>query len=97
MQNYVNIKHPKLKLVLNLKVYPIRIFSYASHGVFLHHNLLRINLNILYSNKNTNHQQTHKESSIINRNTLLHVSTLLGNLPGERFVILILRLHFLDE
>jgi hypothetical protein len=28
--------------------------------------------------KNTNHQQMHKEGFIINRNTLLHVSTLLG-------------------
>jgi hypothetical protein len=35
--------------------------------------------------KNTNHQQLHKESFIINRNTLLHVSTLLGHLQGEHF------------
>jgi hypothetical protein len=35
--------------------------------------------------KNTNHQQMHKEGFIINRNTLLHVSTLLGNLQGELF------------
>jgi hypothetical protein len=35
--------------------------------------------------KNTNHQQMHKESFIINCNTLLHVSTLLGHLPGELF------------
>jgi hypothetical protein len=27
----------------------------------------------------------HKESFIINRNTLLHVSTLLGHLQGEHF------------
>jgi hypothetical protein len=27
----------------------------------------------------------HKESLIVNRNTLLHVSTLLGHLPGELF------------
>jgi hypothetical protein len=33
--------------------------------------------------KNTNHQQMHKESCIINRNTLLHVSTLLGHLQGN--------------
>jgi hypothetical protein len=38
---------------------------------------------ILY--KNTNHQQMHKESFITNRNTLLHVSTLLGHLQGELF------------
>jgi hypothetical protein len=35
--------------------------------------------------KNTNHQQMHKESFIINRNTLLHLSTLLGHLQGETF------------
>jgi hypothetical protein len=35
--------------------------------------------------KNTSHQQMHKESFIINRNTLLHVSTLLGHLQGELF------------
>jgi hypothetical protein len=29
----------------------------------------------------------HKESFIINRNTLLHISTLLGHLQGELFVI----------
>jgi hypothetical protein len=33
--------------------------------------------------KTTNHQQMHKESSIINRNTLLHVLTLLGHLQEE--------------
>jgi hypothetical protein len=39
----------------------------------------------------------HKESFIINRNTLLHVSTLLGHLQGERFVIFTPRLHFIVE
>jgi hypothetical protein len=33
--------------------------------------------------KNTNHQEMHKESFIINRNTLLHVSTLLSHPQGE--------------
>jgi hypothetical protein len=33
----------------------------------------------------TNHQQMRKEGFIINRNTLLHVSTLLGHLQGELF------------
>jgi hypothetical protein len=39
------------------------------------------------------------ESFIIIRNTLLHVSTLLGHLQGELFcfVIVTLRLHFLVE
>jgi hypothetical protein len=45
----------------------------------------------------TNHQQMHKESFIVNRNTLLHVSTLLGRLQGELFVIVTLRLHFIVE
>jgi hypothetical protein len=49
-----------------------------------------------YSN-NTNHQQMHKESFIINRNILLHVSTLLGHLQAELFVIVTLRLHFTVE
>jgi hypothetical protein len=35
------------------------------------------------SSKNASHQQMHKGSFIINRNTLLHVSTLLGHLQGE--------------
>jgi hypothetical protein len=35
--------------------------------------------------QNTNQKQMHKESYIINRNTLLHVSTLLGHLQGELF------------
>jgi hypothetical protein len=50
---------------------------------------------ILYTNNN--HQEMHKESFIINRNTLLHVSTLLGHLQGEIFVIVTLRLHFIVE
>jgi hypothetical protein len=37
----------------------------------------------------------HKESFIINCNTLLHVSTLLDHLQGEIFVIVTLRLHFI--
>jgi hypothetical protein len=47
--------------------------------------------------KNTNHEQMHKESFIINGNTLLHVSTLLGHLQGEPFVVVTLRLHFIVE
>jgi hypothetical protein len=47
--------------------------------------------------KNNNHQQMHKESFIINCNALLHVSTLLGHLQGELFVIVRLRLHFIAE
>jgi hypothetical protein len=39
----------------------------------------------------------HKESFIINCNTLLHVSTLLGHLQGEHFVIVTLRLHLIVE
>jgi hypothetical protein len=39
----------------------------------------------------------HEDSLIINCNTLLHVSTLLGHLQGERLVIVTLRLHFIVE
>jgi hypothetical protein len=39
----------------------------------------------------------HKESFIINRHKLLHVSTLLGHLQGELFVVVTLRLHFIVE
>jgi hypothetical protein len=53
--------------------------------------------NITLKYKNTNHQQMHKESFIINRNTLLHVSTLLGHLQGELFVTVTLGLHFTVE
>jgi hypothetical protein len=35
----------------------------------------------------------HKERFIITCNTFLHVSTLLGHLQGELFVIVTLRLH----
>jgi hypothetical protein len=39
----------------------------------------------------------HKDSFIINRNTLLHVSALLGHLQGEPFVTVKLGLHFIVE
>jgi hypothetical protein len=44
--------------------------------------------------KNPNHQQINKESFVINRNTLLHVSTLLDHLQRELFVAFTLGLHF---
>jgi hypothetical protein len=47
--------------------------------------------------QNTNDQQMHKESYIVNRNTLLHVSTLLGHLQGELSVPVTLGLHFVVE
>jgi hypothetical protein len=50
-----------------------------------------------FEQQNTNHQQMHKESYIVNRNTLLHVSTLLGHLQGELFVTVTLGLHFIVE
>jgi hypothetical protein len=53
--------------------------------------VLCVQILVLY--KNTNHQQMRKESFIINRNTLLHVSALLGHLQGELFVTVTLRLH----
>jgi hypothetical protein len=39
----------------------------------------------------------HKESFIMNFNTLLNISTLLGHLQGELFVIVTLRLHLIVE
>jgi hypothetical protein len=39
----------------------------------------------------------HKESFIINRNTLLHVSTLLDHLQRELLLIVTLRFHFTVE
>jgi hypothetical protein len=39
----------------------------------------------------------HKESFVINRNTLLHVSTLLNHLQGVLFVTVTLGLHFTVE
>jgi hypothetical protein len=50
-----------------------------------------------YIIQNTNHQQMHNKNFIINCNTLLHVSTLLGHLQGELFVIVTLRLGFIVE
>jgi hypothetical protein len=44
---------------------------------------LEVNLATKFYDKNTNHQQMHTDSFIINRNTLLHVSTLLGHFQGE--------------
>jgi hypothetical protein len=37
----------------------------------------------LYYTKNFKHQQMHKEFFLVNYNTLLHVSPLLGHLQGE--------------
>jgi hypothetical protein len=54
-------------------------------------------MSVHYIIQNTNHQQMHKEGCIINRNTLLHVSTLLGHLQGELFVTVTLGLHFTVE
>jgi hypothetical protein len=39
----------------------------------------------------------HKESFIIKRNTLLHVSTLLGHFQGEISVTVTLELHLIVE
>jgi hypothetical protein len=68
--------------------------TYQQHALSLQ---LPIKFWVNMWNKNTNHQQMHKESSIINCNTLLHVSTLLGHLRGELFVTVTLRLHFIAE
>jgi hypothetical protein len=60
----------------------LRIVLHGTCPVFIHYiTEIKINKNTLY--KNTNHQQIHKESFIINRNTLLHVSILRNHLQGE--------------
>jgi hypothetical protein len=42
-------------------------------------------MSVHYIIQSTNHQQMHKEDFHLDRNTLLHVSTLLGHLQGELF------------
>jgi hypothetical protein len=54
-------------------------------------------MSVHYIIQNTNHQQMHKESFVINCNTLLHISTLLSHLQGQLLVIVTLRLHFIVE
>jgi hypothetical protein len=51
----------------------------------------------LYYTKTLITNKCTKRVFIINCNTLLHVSTLLGHLQGERFVTVTLRLHFIVE
>jgi hypothetical protein len=58
---------------------------------------LMCSMSVHYIIRNTNHQQMHKESFIINCNTLLQVSTLLGHFQWELFVTVTLRLHFIVE
>jgi hypothetical protein len=60
------------------------------------HKSLMCSMSVQYIIQDTNHQQVHKECFIINRNKLLHVSTLLGHLQGELFIVT-LRLHFIVE
>jgi hypothetical protein len=70
---------------------------YATNGDLVICERIKFNVRALYYTKNISHLQMHKESLIINRNTLPHVSTLLGHLQRELFVIVILRLHFIVE
>jgi hypothetical protein len=51
----------------------------------------------LYYRKTINHQQNAQRGFFLTCNTLLHVSTLLGHLQGELFVVVTLRLHFIIE
>jgi hypothetical protein len=55
------------------------------------------NLKLLVLYKNTNHQQNAQREFYHQFNTPLHVSTLLGHLQEELFVIVTLRLHFIVE
>jgi hypothetical protein len=66
-------------------------------GYQWHAQVKSVSVSTQLSFKNTNRQQMHKKSFIINRNTLLHVLTVLGYLQGELFVIVTLRLHFIVE
>jgi hypothetical protein len=69
--------------------------------LFVFWNLLELHfvshVRALYYTKTLINNRMHKDSFIINRNTLLHVSTLLGHLQREIFVIVTLRLHFTVE
>jgi hypothetical protein len=68
---------PSKRYAFKMVKVPLRVLCEQSLTKALHKQTLY---------KNTNHQQMHKESFIINRNTFLHVSTLLGHLQGELFV-----------
>jgi hypothetical protein len=64
------------------------------------HDLCKFNVfhvRALYYTKTLITNKMHKESFIINCNTHLHVSPLLGHLQTELFVIVTLRLHFIVE
>jgi hypothetical protein len=50
-----------------------------------------------FNKRRTNHQQMQKETFIINRNTLLRISTLPGHLQGERFCYPYTKVAFLSE
>jgi hypothetical protein len=69
---------------------------YVRYASFWNTSLVVVLLNINKYTKTLITNKMHKES-FINCNTLLHVSTLLGHLPGELFVIVTLRLHFIVE
>jgi hypothetical protein len=78
---------------------PIRIILNHSFTKYLQHKFrnLMCSMPVHYIIQNTNHQQMHKESFIINRNTLLLVSTLLGHLQGELSPTVTLGVHFTVE
>jgi hypothetical protein len=48
----------------------------------------------LYYTKNFKDQQMHKEFFLVNYNTLLRISTLLGHLQGETFRCRYTMLHY---
>jgi hypothetical protein len=68
----------------------VMLLNYAARNFYCH-TVVKFIIEGLY--KNPNHQQMHIESFIINRNTLLHFSTLLGHLQEDLFVTVTLALH----
>jgi hypothetical protein len=96
-----------LLLILNLMfIIPVGVLVQDTNLFFLKqvitHSQLFFLFNVfhvraLYYTKTLITNKMHEESFIINCNTLQHVSTLLGHLQGERFVIVTLRLQFIVE
>jgi hypothetical protein len=75
----------------------VRFLLHSSYSCSLEHPVDSAQSYQYFVYKNIYHQQMHKESCIINCNTLLHVSTLLGHLQRELSVIVTLRLYFTVE
>jgi hypothetical protein len=82
------IKQRRCNTSKNFNKFPSCLNIYNEFNVF--HVRALYHTKTLITNKCT-------KSFIINRNTLLHVSTLLGHLQGEIFITVTLGLHFTVE